>query len=165
MESSNRVCLYSYTFRCLLCMEGDASFSLASKSHAVQEHGWAGDFVSKTLVQAHNLAFDSMVLVNNSSRHWISAFLALTKNVNKEKKELYNLAVMHLHVFFLLCSSDCLEYRGILPHMTVQTASKMLQSQGPSQCCHNLFRYRNPASAAFYTEPTWYSELKISEIP
>ena len=56
-------------------------------------------FVLKTLVQNHSFAFDSTILVKNLARHWTSASLALTKNVSEEKKELYDLAVTHLHAF------------------------------------------------------------------
>lgn len=47
-------------------------------------------FVLKTLVQTHSFAFDSAILVKNLARHWTCAFLALKKNINKDKKELYN---------------------------------------------------------------------------
>lgn len=40
------------------------------------------------------------------------------KNANEDKKELYNLAVTHLHAFSLLGCSDCLKYRATLPCIT-----------------------------------------------
>lgn len=56
--------------------------------------------VIETLVQVHSFAFDTTSLVENLAGCLTSASLALTKNVNEEKKELYNLAVTHLHPFF-----------------------------------------------------------------
>ena len=54
-------------------------------------------FILKMLVQTHSFPFDSIILLKNLAR--TSASLALAKNVNKEQKELYNLAVTHLHAF------------------------------------------------------------------
>lgn len=55
--------------------------------------------VLETLAQVHNFAFDATGLIENLAKCWTSASLALTKNVNEGKKELYNLAVTHLHSF------------------------------------------------------------------
>lgn len=55
--------------------------------------------VLETLVQVHSFAFDATSLIENLARCWTSVSLALTKNVNEEKKELYNVAVTHLHAF------------------------------------------------------------------
>lgn len=150
MESSNRVCLHSYTFRCLFCMEGDAPLSLASKSRAVQEDGWAGDFVSKIFVQTHNLAFDSTV--NNPSRHWTSASLALTKNVHKEKKELYNLAVMHFCALFPL---------RLLWLFGVQRYSSLYDSPN---CFQNTTEPGSKSQPLLCSvvKPPWDSELEMS---
>lgn len=55
--------------------------------------------VLETLAQVHNFAFDATGLIENLAKCWTSASLALTKNVNEGKKELYNLGVTHLHSF------------------------------------------------------------------
>lgn len=119
MELSNGVGLHSHTFWCFCYIQGDASFSLASKVTQCKKMGelWIL-FVLKTLVQMHSFAFYSAVLITNLARCWTSISLALMKNVNEEEKKLNSLATMHLRSFFLLGYSDCLGCRDAVPCIT-----------------------------------------------
>lgn len=115
-------------------------------------------FVLKTLVQTHSFAFDSTILVRNLARHWTSASSSLMKNVNKEKKELCSLAVMHLQA--LSSEALLLKVQTLLPMWHEQNCF-----QHPSCCRYNSHQYRNVASAVFCKEPGWDCEPEISQIP